>query len=448
VTERELAELLTELVERIDVPGAVAVIRDGDRQVEAAAGLARVAPAWQHTPDVGCLVGSITKTYTTTLILELVEQGALSLDTRLVEVLPELEIGGRREEITILDCLTHRSGLPSDLFDDLGRGDDCLERYVAHLRHEQLEFDPGTLDSYSNGAFSVLGRVVEKRTGKVFDRAFEDGIARPLGLERTTLLPELAIRHPVAIGHVRGPSGWEVLDRWGSVRTVGPEGLVCAPAREVLAFARAALGLGERPLLAPATVRRALAQEVAVPQRLLPGTAGWGLCWWLRPDSARPVAFHQGYIAGQQALVEVAPESDRARVICVNTDDAEAGALVDALVEALGPLEPAASEPAAAAPINGARPLEAYAGRFERTGCVWEVTATGGALQVAVSIAPSLVWEYSRPARVVATLEPLGGDVFAAAPRTHVEGRVMFDRFEDGRAGLLRHNARIQLRAA
>jgi CubicO group peptidase (beta-lactamase class C family) len=76
-------------------------------------------------------VGSITKIWTATMIMQLVDEGLLSLDTTVSEVLPgarlgTADVGG---QVTVRHLLTHTSGIDGDVFTDTGRGDYCVERF-------------------------------------------------------------------------------------------------------------------------------------------------------------------------------------------------------------------------------------------------------------------------------------------------------------------------------
>jgi CubicO group peptidase (beta-lactamase class C family) len=119
-------------------------------------------------------------------------------------VLPEIH-----PDVTVEHLLTHTSGLDGDFFHDTGRGDDCLATYVTAIAARPLTHPPGATHSYSNGGFSVAGRVVEVLTGKVWDTALRDLLITPLGLTGTWTLPEDVLRFRAATGHLAGlrPSG-------------------------------------------------------------------------------------------------------------------------------------------------------------------------------------------------------------------------------------------------
>ncbi|WBQ03062.1 serine hydrolase domain-containing protein [Kribbella sp. CA-293567] len=132
---------LEALATATEVPGAVLGIWADGRQTIAPYGVLNRATGAEVTADSVFQIGSITKTWTATLIAQLVAEGKCRLDGPVVELLPEAPIDPR---ITVRHLLTHQSGIDGDLFTDTGRGDDCVERYVALLDGVDQLFELGT----------------------------------------------------------------------------------------------------------------------------------------------------------------------------------------------------------------------------------------------------------------------------------------------------------------
>ena len=109
--------------------------------------------------------------------------------------------------VTLRHLLSHTSGIDGDHFADFGRGDDCLERYVESCSSLEQTHPLGATMSYCNTGFSVLGRVIEVVTGKVWDAVMRERLFEPLGLEHTSTLPEEAIMHRAAVGHIKPSPG-------------------------------------------------------------------------------------------------------------------------------------------------------------------------------------------------------------------------------------------------
>ncbi|MGH3049445.1 MAG: prolyl oligopeptidase family serine peptidase, partial [Gaiellaceae bacterium] len=131
---------LAVLAARYSVPAAALGILQlgdgaGEETVEAAYGVLNKETGVTATTDSVFQIGSMTKVWTATIVMQLVHEGKLDLDSPIVDVLPELELSDPdvAARVTMRHLLTHTSGIDGDVFTDTGRGDDCLERYVSLL---------------------------------------------------------------------------------------------------------------------------------------------------------------------------------------------------------------------------------------------------------------------------------------------------------------------------
>ncbi|MEX0751080.1 MAG: serine hydrolase domain-containing protein, partial [Dehalococcoidia bacterium] len=214
----EMEERLATWAERYRVPGATLAWMHGDELQSAASGVINVNTGVKTTPDTLFQIGSITKVYTTTLIMQLVDEGRIDLDAPPSTYLPDLRFGDPKATpaITIRHLLTHTSGVDGDFFDDFGRGDDAVQRYVAASATLAQLFPPGAMWSYCNAGFVVLGRIIEVLTGMTWDAALKARLLEPLGVKHTVTLPEEALLHNTAAGHNVLPSLQASLVRqWG-----------------------------------------------------------------------------------------------------------------------------------------------------------------------------------------------------------------------------------------
>jgi CubicO group peptidase (beta-lactamase class C family) len=182
---------LPELVEEHGVVGAqVAVLHNGEI-VDAAAGVRNNVTNEPVTCDTLFQIGSITKVWTATLVMQLVNEGLLDLDRPVRDVLPAFRLADEEAAsvITPRHVLSHTAGFEGDLFFDTGNGDDMLEKYLELLAGAKQETPPGELYTYSNSGFVVLGRIVEVLRGKPFHVVLRERLVDPLGL------PTVATRH-------------------------------------------------------------------------------------------------------------------------------------------------------------------------------------------------------------------------------------------------------------
>jgi CubicO group peptidase (beta-lactamase class C family)/peptidoglycan/LPS O-acetylase OafA/YrhL len=127
------------------------------------------------------LIGSITKTFTTTLTMQLVEERVVSLD----DPVGDIGLGFKHGQITIRQLLTHTSGLSKYKSGDVAKGTTPLE-VLTYLSDMPLHFPPGSKIEYSTSGFAVLGLVLEQKTGKSFEELLRTRITDPLGYNVST----------------------------------------------------------------------------------------------------------------------------------------------------------------------------------------------------------------------------------------------------------------------
>ena len=231
------------------VPGALALVRDGDRTRTAAAGLADVTVGRELRPNDRFRVGSVTKTFVATIVLELAAEKRLRLDDPAARWLPGLLPDGGR--ITIRDLLAHRSGL-ADVADDPAvlngaRSDWPPRRLVALVARRPRIGAPGGAFHYSSTNYLVLGLLVERVTGRSLAAELRRRIIAPLRLTDTAYRPG-----PLAARHVHGyrlASHQGVVDpaaaprdlELRSARWAGASGDLVSSARDLARFLAALL---------------------------------------------------------------------------------------------------------------------------------------------------------------------------------------------------------------
>ena len=128
----DLQDIVTELADELEVPGAaVGVIHDGQEHY-AFAGVTAIENPLPVDERTLFQFGSTGKTYTATAIMRLVEQGKVDLDAPVRTYVPELELkdASVAEQVTVLQLLNHTAGWEGDLMEDMGDGDDALAKYV------------------------------------------------------------------------------------------------------------------------------------------------------------------------------------------------------------------------------------------------------------------------------------------------------------------------------
>ncbi len=323
--QHSLSTRLAELCAEAGVPGAAVALTDGTDVIEAAYGVTSLRTDAPVTPQTLFQIGSISKVYTATIVMSLVDAGKIDLEATVQTYLPwfALSDGDVAGAVTVRHLLTHTSGFEGDDFTDTGRSDEALRRYVEGLAKAAQIHPLGDRFSYCNSGYSVLGMVIEAVTGDTWDQAVQDVLAGPLKVTLGTLA-EQVILHPHAVGHLSlpGPDGVPVLQVapvWAPPRSVGPAGTICSSAADLLAFGRMHVAGGD-PVLSEDAVAQMQTPQVALDDPLTLGTH-WGLGWILPQPG---VIGHDGATFGQYAFYRLHPESGTAMALLTNGPGARA----------------------------------------------------------------------------------------------------------------------------
>ncbi|MEM1406958.1 MAG: serine hydrolase, partial [Bacteroidota bacterium] len=135
-------------------------------------------------------MASVSKPFTATAIVQLMEQGKLDLDDKLIQYIPYFKMEDTRyREITIKHILTHTSGIPDE--DDYEWSqpqydEDAAKRYASGFSETILDFEPGTEYNYSNAAYDLLANVISSVSGMTFEAYMKKFIFEPVGMTSST----------------------------------------------------------------------------------------------------------------------------------------------------------------------------------------------------------------------------------------------------------------------
>jgi CubicO group peptidase (beta-lactamase class C family) len=321
--ESELPALLA----RRRVPAAaVGVLQDG-QVIDHACGILNLETGVEATTDSLFQVGSITKLWTTDLVMQLVDEGRVGLDDEIRRHLPGFAVADEEATatITVRQLLSHTAGFEGDIFTDHGPGDDAVERFVASMGDLPQIFAPGERFSYSNAGFAVLGRLVEVLRGTTWDRALQERLADPLGLTHIATTAYDAIRFRAAMGHI-DPAPDHVLrpgPAWGMARAGGPVGaMLSMRVRDLLGFAAMHLAGGTASdgtrVLSTVSCADVLTKQVDHPASTRSDARGLG---WSLDDISQGLVGHDGQTIGQSAFFRVVPEHGLVVVLLTNGGD-------------------------------------------------------------------------------------------------------------------------------
>lgn len=185
----KLDKLLSTYAEYGAFNGSVLVADKGSVIYKKGFGLADMEWNIPNEPDTKHRLGSITKQFTSLLIMQLVEQGKLKLDVPISSYLPDYpkQTG---DVVTIHHLLTHTSGIPNmtafpGFLNDISPNAYTPVQLVDLFADSVLEFKPGERFAYSNSGYIVLGYIIEKVTGKSYEQVLQQNILTPLKMNNT-----------------------------------------------------------------------------------------------------------------------------------------------------------------------------------------------------------------------------------------------------------------------
>ena len=261
-------------------------------------------------------IGSITKVWTTMLIMQLVDEGALDLDAPVRNILPDFSLADDPSpSVTVRSLLNHTSGIDGDVFTDTGRGDDCIEKYVDKLTSVGHIHSPGDRFAYCNAGFVVAGRIIEVLRDMSWDDALQRYLIEPMGLEHTVTLSDDAPRFAVATGHTGFGDTCRPVPTWSITRSMGPAGLIVASIGDLLTFAKTALRGGairdEAHVLSAESARLMTTEQIDLRHSVF-AARGWGLGWFLEDWHGTAVYGHDGGTIGQRAYLRLFPGTNYA----------------------------------------------------------------------------------------------------------------------------------------
>jgi CubicO group peptidase (beta-lactamase class C family) len=311
-----------------EVPGAaVLVVKDGKVLLSRGVGLANMQTGARVTVQTNFRLASVTKQFTATAILCLVEDRKLTLEENLVDIFLGFPEYGR--DITVRHLLTHTSGLID--YENLiteSETTQVLDSDVLEMMKAQTStyFAPGTEYRYSNGAYAVLAMIVEKRSGLSFPEYLHDNIFEPAGMDNTiAFLNGVNVVQNRARGYT--VDGTDITDSDQSVTSaVLGDGGIYSSIDDMLAWDSA---------LYSDRVLSAEMRELAVtPATLDDGsTTAYGFGWRIDEYWGRRRVHHTGSTSGFRTVIRRFPDDRFTVVVLTNRREPSVGGLADSLTD-------------------------------------------------------------------------------------------------------------------
>ncbi|MBV6459546.1 MAG: D-aminopeptidase [Fimbriimonadaceae bacterium] len=185
VSADRVDDIVSATMKEAQIPGlSVIVTRQGKVIKHKAYGMANLEVDAAASTDSVFEIGSVTKQFTSVLVMQEVEKGALKLDESIASVVPELPEGWKA--VTLRQCLTHTGGLPEYLALGISlRSDYGRAELIEKVGKRPLDFEPGLTWSYSNTGYFLAGMALEEVTGKEWKELVQSRIFDVLGMKRS-----------------------------------------------------------------------------------------------------------------------------------------------------------------------------------------------------------------------------------------------------------------------
>ncbi|MCD0470312.1 serine hydrolase [Flavobacterium sp. JAS] len=186
---KQIDQLLSKYNEYGQFNGSALVSQNGKIILKKGYGFANMEWDIPNQGNTKFRLGSISKQFTSLLIVKLAEEGKIKLDVPITTYLPDYP-KANGDKITIHHLLTHTSGIPNytsfpNFFKDVSRNPYTPEEFVKTFSSMPLDFTPGEKFSYSNSGYFVLGYIIEKITGKSYEQNLQETIFTPLNMVNT-----------------------------------------------------------------------------------------------------------------------------------------------------------------------------------------------------------------------------------------------------------------------
>ncbi|MCA1579056.1 MAG: serine hydrolase [Acidobacteria bacterium] len=307
-------ELISSQFKGQEPGGVVLITQNGKIIYRKAFGLANVELEVPMKDEIVFNIASITKQFTAVAILQLVEQGKLSLRDHVTKYLPDYPAGA---QITIENLLTHTAGVPGPAPEAMAklqarRDLVSLPEIIATFENRPLDFAPGTKWSYSNNGYMLLGAIIEKVSGSSYSDYLEKNIFKPAGMTQTHFGDDYVLIKNRAASYVYSRSESRFLNaRNEKIELAYSAGAIQSTAEDLFKWNEA---IRSHKLIKKESL------EKAQTEYKLPGGKGtnYGYGWFIGNIQGSPIVEHGGNMGGFMSHSIYLPQEDVFAVVLYN----------------------------------------------------------------------------------------------------------------------------------
>lgn len=323
---------------------ATAVVIDDKVRYERTLGYADANTGAKVGPDTVFRLASLSKAFATALTGILVEQGAVTWDTRLATVLPffKLRDANASQQATVRDILSQSIGLPHNAYDNLLSNGVPYQELERRLDTVPMACDPGDCYGYQNIAFSLIGDVIHAKTGQFFIQLVDRYLFVPLGMTTASYGRDgLEGSRSWARPHYAHGKGWVAFEPNDNFY-LPPAAGVNASIRDMEQWLIAQMG--GRPMVLPESLLDVLHSPVVdTPsermfsnwRRARVKKAAYALGWRVYDYAGETMIFHAGAVKGYRTMIGYFPRYRAGVVVLWNCESNTPAGLLPELMDAL-----------------------------------------------------------------------------------------------------------------
>jgi CubicO group peptidase (beta-lactamase class C family) len=326
-----------------DTPGAAVAVVGGNRVLfQHGYGVASVETKAPVTPEMLFRLGSTTKMFTAATVVALALDGKIDLNAPVGRYIHDLDPAIAR--LTANQLLSHTAGLRDEAPMFGSQDEDALGKGIRLWKASFLFTEPGRIYSYSNPGYWLAGLLAESVAGKPYADVVEERVLRPLGMQRSTFRPGVAMTWPFAQGHQAEGGKISIIRPAANNAGAWPSGSLFSSVPELARFVLAFLNGGMidgKQVLSPALIAALSSPHAKVPG----GSATYG--YGLEISHRRGLTFfeHGGSRAGYGSHILMSPDQGFGVIVVANRTGSGMPKLVNAISEAFLDMEAPRKEP-------------------------------------------------------------------------------------------------------
>ena len=379
----ELDKLVPAELKEKNTPGAVIAVVSGDQVVyQKAFGIANVETNAEMQAEMLFRLGSTTKMFTAAALVTLAENNKIKLNEPLGNRVKGLN--ARIAQATPHHLLSNSAGVRDFAAPIISNDDASLGTMVRGWKDDIFFADQGGIYSYSSPGFWLSGFVVEELQGKPYADAMTELIFKPLGMERTTLRPLMAITYPFATGHAVQEGKPTILRPLFNNVAMWPAGSMWSNAKDLSRWVIAFMNDGKldgKQVLSPSLINQMAQHHIPVP-----GETDAYYAYGLTTFKIKGLEFvgHGGFSRGYGSMVQMVPSRKFAVIVLTNkSGETMRKSLNKATEIGLGLKDDEPQKPPTFAPATAAE-MNEYVGSYSHAPQTWDVSIKDGKLFVKV----------------------------------------------------------------